>query len=248
MVGTGADHEPTTFVDQQCEAMILKHLYNIPMSWEVLSEEKGIVESRKKGTNLSFKILIDPVDATGNALIGFPSFSTSIAVFEENEIICGWIYDPLRDIQYYAYKGHGAFLKLERTPRRIFVNHYNKKLSDAVIGLMRPKTEEEYTRAKSLFLKSRKIRSLSCSSLEMAYVASGVYDAFLDLSNPGWEKDCDFAAAFLLIKEAGGIVVTLDGKPIKLRWDSISLKKRRNLIACSTEELAYQIIYSISGG
>ncbi|MDQ0926455.1 fructose-1,6-bisphosphatase/inositol monophosphatase family enzyme [Bacillus atrophaeus] len=48
-------------------------------------------------------------------------------------------------------------------------------------------------------------------------MASGIYDAFIDLSERGWQKDCDIAAALLILSEAGGFYTDTEGKKFKFK-------------------------------
>jgi myo-inositol-1(or 4)-monophosphatase len=56
----------------------------------------------------------------------------------------------------------------------------------------------------------RAIRRLGCSSLNLAYLAAGRFDAYWALSTKAW----DIAAGVLLVEEAGGTVTGIDGRPL----------------------------------
>ena len=60
----------------------------------------------------------------------------------------------------------------------------------------------------------RRIRTLGSTALEMALVASGGLDAFVDLR--GMMRVVDVAAGKLLIEEAGGTVSDASGEPLRL--------------------------------
>ena len=62
--------------------------------------------------------------------------------------------------------------------------------------------------------KVRRIRTLGSTSLEMALVASGKLDAFVDLR--GMLRVVDVAAGKLILEEAGGIITDAEGRELHL--------------------------------
>ena len=59
-------------------------------------------------------MIIDPIDGTINFLHGVPHFAISIALKSNNEIVCGLIFDPIKDEMFYAEKNNGAFYNNQR--------------------------------------------------------------------------------------------------------------------------------------
>lgn len=57
------------------------------------------------------------------------------------------------------------------------------------------------------------IRRLGSAALDIAYVASGRFDGFWEVSLQSW----DFAAGLILLKEAGGSIVNYDGSPLQFQ-------------------------------
>ena len=49
-----------------------------------------------------------------NFLNGIPQFAISVAYEEKGEIICGMIFDPIKNEMFFAEKGSGAFLNNSR--------------------------------------------------------------------------------------------------------------------------------------
>ena len=74
-----------------------------------MSEECGEIKKDD-----SFKWIIDPIDGTSNFLHGMPHFAISIGLEHENEIICGIIYDPIKDEMFTAEKGNGSYVNNQR--------------------------------------------------------------------------------------------------------------------------------------
>ena len=61
------------------------------------------------------------------------------------------------------------------------------------------------------------IRRCGAAALDLADVACGRYDAFWELRLNAW----DMAAGSLLIREAGGIVTTVEGEPCPVAETSL---------------------------
>ena len=197
---------PGNFVtasDKKVEKIIIEELQKARPTYSILSEEIGEINNDE-----SFKWIIDPIDGTANFLHGIPHFAISIGLEHDGEIICGIIYDPIKDEMFIAEKGNGAYVN----NKRMRVSS-RSKLENCIICTGGPKkdskdresTLEEYKKFSSrVFIP---IRKLGSASLDMAYVAAGRYDGY-------WQKDLnywDIAAGIVLVKESGGFVSDFNG-------------------------------------
>ena len=198
---------PGNFVtasDLKVEKILVEELQKARPTYSILSEEVGQINNDE-----SFKWIIDPIDGTSNFLHGIPHFAISIGLEHDKEIICGIIYDPIKDEIFTAEKGNGAYLN----NKRMRVSS-RSKLKDCIIFTGGPKREskdrelalEEYKKFSSkVFIP---IRKLGNASLDMAYVAAGRCDGY-------WQRDLsywDIAAGIILVKESGGFVTDFDGE------------------------------------
>ena len=189
--------------DKRVEKILIEELQKARPTYSILSEEIG-----KINNDDSFKWIIDPIDGTANFLHGIPHFAISVGLEHNKEIICGIIYDPIKDEMFVAEKGNGSYLNNQR----IRVSS-RSKLKDCVIFTGGPKYEAEN---KELSLKeyynfSSKvlipIRKMGSASLDMAYVAAGRSDGFFQRNLNYW----DIAAGIIIVKEAGGYVTDYKG-------------------------------------
>jgi len=160
--------------------------------------------------------IIDPLDGTRGFAKGLPQFCVCIAFVSNDEIKYSVIYDPIRDELFYAAKGKGAFLN----GKRIKVSPESKLFAGFFayhISLLKP--FRKYLKfVRDLLFEETMIGTKTTSGqLSGAYVAMGRYDAFFVKGLQPW----DLAAAVLLIKEAGGKVSTLSGKPFKWSDDEV---------------------------
>jgi myo-inositol-1(or 4)-monophosphatase len=151
--------------------------------------------------------IVDPLDGTLNFLHGIPHFCISVALEREGEIVAGVVYEPLRDEEFWAEKGSGAFV----SDRRIRVSG-RRDLGQSVIATGMPFRGKEahpgYMRTlNAVMAETAGVRRLGAAALDLAYVAAGRFDGFWEFGLKPW----DIAAGMLLVKEAGGYCSEPDG-------------------------------------
>ena len=193
-----------TASDKKVEKVLIEELQKARPTYSILSEEVGKINNDE-----SFKWIIDPIDGTANFLHGIPHFAISIGLEHEREIICGIIYDPIKDEMFTAEKGKGSYLNNQRM--RV---SSRSKLENCIIFTGGPKREaksreltlKEYNNFSSKVLIP--IRKLGSASLDMAYVAAGRCDGFWQRNLNYW----DIAAGIILVKESGGFVTDFKGE------------------------------------
>tara|TARA_B100001123_G_scaffold201593_1_gene228771 strand:+ start:756 stop:1541 length:786 start_codon:yes stop_codon:yes gene_type:complete len=193
-----------TVSDKKVEKILIDELQKARPNYSILSEEIGKISNDE-----TYKWIIDPIDGTSNFLHGVPHFCISVGLEQNGEIICGIIYDPIKDEMFVAEKGNGSYLNNQR----IRVSS-RSKLKDCIIFTGGPKKEAK-DREKSLkeYLDfSSKvqipIRKLGSAALDMAYVAAGRCDGFWHRHLNYW----DIAAGIILVKESGGLVTDYYGE------------------------------------
>ena len=193
-----------TASDKKVEKILIEELQKARPNYSILSEEIGQVDNDE-----SFRWIIDPIDGTANFLHGIPHFAISIGLEHDKEIICGIVYDPIKDEMFVAEKGNGAYLNNYRM--RV---SSRSKLKDCIIFTGGPKREaknrelalkEYYNFSSKVMLP---IRKLGSAALDMAYVAAGRCDGFWQRNLNYW----DIAAGIILVKESGGFVTDFSGK------------------------------------
>jgi len=193
-----------TASDKKVEKILIDELQKARPNYSILSEEIGKISNDE-----SFTWIIDPIDGTANFLHGIPHFAISIGLEHDGEIICGIIYDPIKDEMFVAEKGNGSYLNNQR----IRVSS-RSKLKDCIIftGGPRHRSKDRELSLKDYNNFSSKvlipIRKLGSASLDMAYVAAGRCDGFWQRNLNYW----DIAAGIILVKESGGFVTDFNGE------------------------------------
>ena len=192
-----------TLSDKNVEKILIEELQKARPSYSILSEEIGEIKNDKE-----FKWIIDPIDGTSNFLHGIPHFGISVGLEHMEEIVCGIIYDPIKDEMFAAEKGNGSYMNNQR----IRVSS-RSKLKDCLIVTGGPKRNQK---DRDLVLKEYDkfsssvdvpVRKMGSASLDMAYVAAGRFDGMWQRNLNYW----DIAAGIILIKEAGGFVTDFNG-------------------------------------
>ena len=190
--------------DIKVEKILIDELQKARPNYSILSEEIGEINNDK-----SFKWIIDPIDGTSNFLHGIPHFAISIGLEHDKEIICGIIYDPIKDEMFSAEKGNGSYIN----NKRLRVSS-RSKLKDCVIFTGGPKhgsVDRELSLVNYKKISSEvmiPIRKFGSAALDMAYVAAGRCDGFWSRNLNYW----DIAAGIIIVKEAGGFVTDFDGE------------------------------------
>ena len=192
-----------TVSDKKVEKILIDGLHKARPSYSILSEEIGLIKNDEV-----FKWIIDPIDGTANFLHGIPHFAISIGLEKNKEIICGIIYDPIKDEMFVAEKGNGSYLNNQRI--RVSAR---SQLQNCMIVTGGPKRESK--NRETVFQEYKKfsskvdipIRKMGSAALDMAYVAAGRYDGFWQRNLNYW----DIAAGIILVREAGGFVTDFMG-------------------------------------
>jgi myo-inositol-1(or 4)-monophosphatase len=200
-----------TKTDRYVEKILIEELSNTKKNYSFITEETGTIKNKDK-ENIW---IIDPIDGTTNFLHGIPHFAICIAHQSKNEILCGLIFDPIKDEMFFAEKDKGAFLNNQR----LRVSKKNS-LDDCLFS----------SNHEGLKFSDLNMRCSGSAALDLAYVASGRLDGFFQNKINLW----DVAAGALLIKEAGGIVNDIDkfgikNIDIKASSDAINAKMLQKL-------------------
>ena len=184
-----------TKTDKYTEKILIEELSKAKKNYSFISEETGKIDNKDK-ENIW---IIDPIDGTTNFLHGIPHFAICIALESKNEIISGLVYDPIKDEMFYAEKNNGAFLN----NKRIRVSK-RKKMNECLFACSGNDIKNIEKNIKSKIT----IRNSGSAALDMAYVASGRYDAYFQKNLSLW----DIAAGIIIVKEAGGYTNEIDLK------------------------------------
>ena len=204
--------------DKRTEKIIIEELQKAHPEYGIITEETGIINK----SNIKNRWIIDPIDGTMNFLNGVPQFAISIAYEENNEIICGVIFNPITNEMFCAEKGNGAYLNNSR----IRVSN-KKKLKDALLVTGGPKGASKiknkiYSEYINVSNNVSNVRKFGSAALDMAYVACGRFDGY-------WQRELnywDIAAGVIILREAGGFIDFFE--------DDINYPLKKNVLASNS--------------
>jgi len=214
-LGVGAGGDTMKPMDLAAETAILDTLKGHEVSFTLISEESGV---KKFGeTPDDCFVTIDPIDGSTNFMHGLPFYCCSIAVSTKRmlgDVCAGMVADLVHGATYTAFAGYGAYRNGEKIKPST-----NTILHDAVIGLdlNTYKVKEIVPRLTGLITETKHIRHFGANALELCFVADGSTDAFVDIR--GKLRTTDVAAAFLIVKEAGGIITTPENQTVNVELD-----------------------------
>jgi histidinol-phosphatase len=212
-VQTKADHSPVTRADIESEQVIRDTLARAFPTHGFYGEELG-----RSAGDADYVWLIDPIDGTKSFVRGYPMFSTQIALMHHGELVLGVSNAPCyggeRDEMAWAEKGQGAYLNGER----IHVSDIGE-LAKATLSLGNVASlakSPRWERLGSLIPKLHRIRGYG-DFLHYHLLASGRLDAVLESD----VNILDIAALTVILREAGGEITDLEGRPVGLDTTSV---------------------------
>ena len=178
--------------------------------------------------------IIDPIDGTMNFVHSNPLVVTSIGLAINKKLVLGIIHAPIIGHMYTGITGKGAFMNGER----IRVSGI-KKLKEALVimeisvGGNERKKNSCLANIEMLSEKAHAIRCPGPAALDIAWVGGGSADAYFHSGFHCW----DMAAGIVIVREAGGVVHSVNGGQADLM--------SRGILVAATEELALELSKSI---
>ncbi len=208
-------HDIKLELDVRCQKLIEKILRARFPQTPLLGEEGDSGD-----VTAEYRWVVDPIDGTINYAFGMPHAGVSIAlqgkgqkangknrnlpssIFHSpssHETLLGVIYEPFTDELWTAIRGGPTRLN----GKIVRVSHRSKP-ADAVIAMGFSKTRENLEKSLPhlgrLARRVKKIRLMGSAALELAYVASGRLDAYVERTINLW----DVAAGGLMVECSGG--------------------------------------------
>ena len=187
-------HDIKLALDVEAQDLITRRLLG-RFPDHTLYGEEGIAGNQSS----EWQWIVDPIDGTVNYFYGLPHYCISIALRRGDEMQLGVIYDPSRDELWQTVKGGPSLLNGQaiRVSERL-------ELADSVVSIGFSKSKATINAGLKLLPKYvervRKCRLMGSAALDLAYVATGRLDAYIEQSVSLW----DVAAGMMLVENAGG--------------------------------------------
>lgn len=203
-----------TNADNESEKIILNAIKENFPDHSIFSEEAG-----ENNLESDFKWYVDPLDGSKHIARGLPYFCVTLGVSYKKEVIYGATYVPLLDQFFEAKKGQGSFLNDNRI-HASSVDDFAKCMINAEFPSRNFKVEwsaDQYSQSFSEYEKVIKnvfrVRMVGSGPIGLAYSAMGGFDCYVRFQPYSIE---DVVAGYILVKEAGGVVKSLDGEELDI--------------------------------
>jgi len=201
------DYDLVTEADRASERLVIQRLNAHFPTHSIMAEETG----GHRGAS-DYCWYVDPLDGTTNFAHGFPMFNVTLALEKAGELVCGVVFDPIRQEMFSAERGSGAYLNSERI-------HVSKaqRVEDALVATGFPSLKRHQNVNVHFYYQmamiTHGVRRAGSAALDLSYVACGRLDGFWEFGLNPWDQ----AAGILLIHEAGGKCSDMHGAPVALR-------------------------------
>ena len=194
-----------TEMDRRVEALLVDRILTARPDDGMLGEE-GASHVGSSGV----RWVLDPIDGTVNYLYGIPGWAVSVAAEIDGVGVVGVVAAPSLGETYVAVRGRGARKHDQWGVHDLRVND-PVELTGSLVSTGYGYTQERRTgqaRVTSALLpRVGDLRRLGACSLDLCFVAEGRFDAYYERGVHLW----DYAAAGLVVTEAGGRFGGLDG-------------------------------------
>jgi len=207
------DYDLVTEADHASERLVVERLRSHFPSHSILGEEGGLRDHSSE-----YRWYVDPLDGTTNFAHGYPMFNVTLALERAGDLVCGVIFDPLRQEMFAAESGGGAFLN----GRRIRVSAA-PRIEQSLLATGFPSRKRHENVNIHFFhqvaMVTHGVRRGGSAALDLAYVACGRLEGFWEFGLNPW----DMAAGILITREAGGRVTCMKGGPAALDGEHIAV-------------------------
>ena len=210
-----------TAYDIQVEEFLKENLPKLLEGSVFFGEE----EKENLSPDVGWVFVVDPIDGTANFVREFRQSAISVALAKDGQVEYAVVFDPYKDEMFTAKRGEGAFLNGQP------IHVSDRPLSQGIFGMgTTPYNKELHPRTmkitEQLFERSCDFRRMGAAALDLCALACGRLDLFFECQLSPW----DYAAGILLVTEAGGVISTLEQKPVVLTkkcsvWASNQINK-----------------------
>ncbi|MGI9010423.1 MAG: inositol monophosphatase family protein [Nitrososphaeraceae archaeon] len=247
-ISLGAGGDISRKIDIVAETAVLNTIKSNNISPVIIGEECGIVNlnnssysSSSNNNNKGF-VIMDAVDGTTNAIRGIPFSCCSLAFaneFKLSSVTDAVVLDLFTGDIYSASKQKGSFFNNKKISVRnekdfsSITSLEDLKSIDVLIGanVSGVPLNILYEISKVISFSSH-IRHFGANALELCYFARGFMDAYIDIR--GKIRSTDMAAAYLIVKEAGGKLYSPNGQELD---SELGLKTKISFYAVSNRRL-----------
>ena len=223
-MGLGAGGDISRKIDLIAEKKVIETIKQSGINPTIIGEECGTIRGKDDGY-----IIMDAIDGTTNVTRSIPFNCCSLAYATEpklTSVVDAAIIDIATGELYSASKDKGAFLNGNKMSVR---KPENIKQDEIIAGVNISGISQELLHSIGpIFTKLNHIRVFGANALELCFLARGYLDMFMDFRDK--IRPTDMAAAYLIVKEAKGLVLDKTGNTLD---SELSFNNRFSFIALS---------------
>src|SRR6476646_134532 len=224
--------EEVTAADRESNELIVRRLAVEFPDDGILAEESADTERRLEKERVW---VIDPMDGTKNFVQRDGDFAVQIGLAVNGESVLGVVYQPVRDLLYYAAKGSGAWIEgANRQAERMTVSA-KVDPHEMILASSRSHRSPRMERVVNLFGFKQEVRRGSVG-VKVGLITEQQADLYLNLSPS--TKQWDTCAPEMILHEAGGRLTDLFGGP--LRYNGVRIDNRNGIVA--TNGAAHEMV------
>lgn len=166
-------------------------------------------EEDRHDLNHEYIWIIDPIDGTANYSRGMGQCAICVGLRHNEQMEMAVVYLPWTDELFCAEKGRGALLNGS------LIHVSDRPFQNAIMCTALSVYHKEYAQVCSniivdTFMQCNDIRRFGAAAPELCYLAMGRCELYFEYLLSPW----DFAAASLILNEAGGVLSDLNGDPL----------------------------------
>ena len=205
------DRSPLTAADLAAHRLIVAELAALTPHWPILSEESAAIAWDER-SRWSRYWLVDPLDGTREFVKRNGEFTVNIALIDAHRPILGVVQTPVSGELACAWQGGGAWLTdAAGATRRV---HTRPRPRTAPLTMAGSRSHGSAREAELLARLGPVTKVPLGSSLKFVRIAAAAADLYLRL---GPTSEWDTAAGQCVLEEAGGAVLDLAGRPLRLQ-------------------------------
>jgi myo-inositol-1(or 4)-monophosphatase len=241
--GRGAGGDISRKIDLDAEKAVIDTIQRYHFKPTIIGEECGRIQGKDGGF-----LIMDAIDGTMNASRGLPFYCCSLAYsidYRLSSVVDAAVIDMTTGDIYHASKEKGAFWNKDRIYARrsrsssSSSNRSKQDLQqDMLIGMnISGISADTINRLSRLISKAIHIRHFGANALELCYFARGLMDAYIDFR--GKIRPTDMAAAYLILKEAGGKIYSDNGLELE---SELGVNKTLSFMAVIDDDEMYKML------
>ncbi len=161
--------------------------------------------------------VVDPLDGTANFLHNHPMHAASVALVMDGTPVAGAVSCAPTDERWWAARGHGAWKNGRSIGVSAVTDHHHALVGTGFPFKSESLLEEYAAQLVQVLAATGGVRRGGAAALDLCYLAEGRFDAFWELFLNPW----DFAAGWVIIEEAGGVVSRVGGEPLAVSPGSV---------------------------